>query len=76
MEVTLGQQYNVGEKPTVILYTHQTKKNRNNVVQLLLFLFLEMLLFPSIFCTIAALSLYGEVVVHSFFPRMVFFYLL
>ena len=22
MEVTLGQQYNVGEKPTVILYTY------------------------------------------------------
>ena len=36
MVVTLGQQYNVGEKPTVILYTyvmqgHQTK-NKNNVV--------------------------------------------
>ena len=23
MEVTLGQQYNVGEKPTVILYTYR-----------------------------------------------------
>ena len=22
MEITLGQQYNVGEKPTVILYTY------------------------------------------------------
>ena len=36
----LGQQYNVGEKPTAILYTymqgHRTKsknRNRNNVVQ-------------------------------------------
>ena len=37
MVVTLGQQYNVGEKPTVILYTftliamegQQTKQNKN-----------------------------------------------
>ena len=43
MVVTLGQQYNVGEKPTVILYTltliamqgHQNNsKNRNNVVHI------------------------------------------
>ena len=42
MEITLGQQYNVGEKPTVILYTDinrdartpekQEKQNRCNVV--------------------------------------------
>ena len=42
MVVTLGQQYNVGEKPTVILYTYinrhagppekHQKQNRNNVV--------------------------------------------
>ena len=25
MEITLGQQYNVGEKPTVILYTYITR---------------------------------------------------
>ena len=38
MEITLGQQYNVGEKPTVILYTYinrhagtQEKQTRNNV---------------------------------------------
>ena len=41
MEITLGQQYNIGEKPTVILYTYinrhagtpekQSKQNRNNV---------------------------------------------
>ena len=36
MVVTLGQQYNVGEKPTVILYTyvmqgHQTNLNKNIV---------------------------------------------
>ena len=36
MVVTLGQQYNVGEKPTVILYTyinrqgHQQKGRQNN----------------------------------------------
>ena len=44
MVVTLGQQYNVGEKPTVILYTYiinrhagtpdkKRKQNRNNVHQ-------------------------------------------
>ena len=42
MEITLGQQYNVGEKPTVILYTYidrhagtlekRWKQNRDNVV--------------------------------------------
>ena len=42
MIVTLGQHYNVGEKPTVILYTYinrhagtpskKQKQNRNNVV--------------------------------------------
>ena len=42
MVVTLGQQYNVGEKPTVILYTYinrhagtpakKQKQNKNNVV--------------------------------------------
>ena len=40
MEITLGQQYNVGEKPTVILYTDiisrhartPEKQNRANVV--------------------------------------------
>ena len=42
MVVTLGQQYNVGEKPTVILYTYinrhagtpdkKQNRNRNNVV--------------------------------------------
>ena len=42
MVVTLGQQYNVGEKPTVILYTYinrhagtpdkHQKQNRNHVV--------------------------------------------
>ena len=25
MEITLGQQYNVGEKPTVILYTYNDR---------------------------------------------------
>ena len=35
MEITLGQQHNVGEKPTVILYTYinrhtGTQKNINN----------------------------------------------
>ena len=25
MEITLGQQYNVGEKPTVILYTYNNR---------------------------------------------------
>ena len=52
MVVTLGQQYNVGEKPTVILQGHQTNiKNK-------------MSLFLSIFCTIAvsSLYLYGECV--------------
>ena len=42
MVVTLGQQYNVGEKPTVILYTYiiamqghqKNSKNKNNVVHL------------------------------------------
>ena len=41
MVVTLGQQYNVGEKPTVILYTyinhtmhsHQTEQNRRHRMQ-------------------------------------------
>ena len=33
MEITLGQQYNVGEKPTVILYTYI---NRHAVVILVL----------------------------------------
>ena len=42
--VTLGQQYNdVGEKPTIILYTlliamqaqHQKKQNRDNVVHII-----------------------------------------
>ena len=40
MVVTLGQQYNAGEKPTVILYTYinratqgqQTKQNKDNVL--------------------------------------------
>ena len=32
----------------------------------------EMSLFPSIFCTIAVLSLYGEYVVRSFLPNGVF----
>ena len=40
MEITLGRQYNVGEKPTVILYTYITRhagtpekrKNKDNVV--------------------------------------------
>ena len=32
MAVTLGQQYNIGEKPTVILYTYMQghQKNRGN----------------------------------------------
>ena len=34
--------------------------------------YLEMSLFPSIFCTISAFSLYGEYVVRSFFPNGVF----
>ena len=33
---------------------------------------LEMSLFPSIFCTISAFSLYGEYVVRSFLPNGVF----
>ena len=37
-----------------------------------LFLYLEMSLFPSIFCTISAFSLYGEYVVRSFLPNGVF----
>ena len=36
------------------------------------FVYLEMSLFPSIFCTIAAFSLYGEYVVRSFLPNCVF----
>ena len=36
------------------------------------FLFLEISLFPSIFCTISAFSLHGEYVVSSFFPKSVF----
>ena len=36
------------------------------------FFFLAMLLFPSIFCTIYAFSLYGEYVVRSFLPNGVF----
>ena len=36
------------------------------------FVYLEMPLFPSIFCTIAALSLNGEYVVRSFLPNGVF----
>ena len=28
MEITLGQQYNVGEKPTVILYTYINRHAR------------------------------------------------
>ena len=40
MEVTLGQQYNVGEKPTVILYTYvnhhaRTPKNKQTTVVML-----------------------------------------
>ena len=36
------------------------------------FVYLEMSLFPSIFCTIAVFSLYGEYVVRSFLPNGVF----
>ena len=36
------------------------------------FVYLGMSLFPSIFCTIAAFSLYGEYVVRSFLPDGVF----
>ena len=36
------------------------------------FCFLEMPLFPRIFCTISTFSLYGEYVVHSFLPNGVF----
>ena len=36
------------------------------------FFFYEMSLFPSIFCTISAFSLYGEYVVRSFLPDGVF----
>ena len=36
------------------------------------FVYLDMSLFPSIFCTIAAFSLYGEYVVRSFLPNDVF----
>ena len=36
------------------------------------FSFLEMSLFPSIFCTISAFSLYGEYVARSFLPNGVF----
>ena len=36
------------------------------------FVYLEMSLFPSIFCTIAAFSLYGEYAVCSFLPNGVF----
>ena len=30
MEITLGQQYNVGEKPTVILYTYINRHTRTS----------------------------------------------
>ena len=40
-----------------------------------LFVYLEMSLFPSIFCTIAVFSLFGEYVVRFLSFRMVFFYL-
>ena len=36
------------------------------------FVYLELALFPSIFCTIAVFSLYGEYVVRSFLPNGVF----
>ena len=36
------------------------------------FVYLEMSLFPRFFCTISALSLYGEYVVRSFLPDGVF----
>ena len=36
------------------------------------FVYLEMSLFPSIFCTISAFSLYGKYVVRSFLPNGVF----
>ena len=36
------------------------------------YMYLEMSLFPSIFCTIAVFSLYGEDVVRSFLPDGVF----
>ena len=36
------------------------------------FVYLEVSLFPSIFCTIAVFSLYGEYVVRSFLPNGVF----
>ena len=36
------------------------------------FIYLEMSLFLSIFCTISAFSLYGEYVVRSFLPNSVF----
>ena len=38
------------------------------VVYFFLFVYLEMSLFPSIFCTIPAFALYGEYVVRSFLP--------
>ena len=50
MVVTLGQQYYVGEKPTVILYTYinrhagtpdkKQKQNRNMVVEIILYGFI------------------------------------
>ena len=53
MVVTLGQQYNVGEKPTVILYTYinrhagtpdrHQKQNRNNVVRSTLLYMVEII---------------------------------
>ena len=36
------------------------------------FVYLEMSLFPSIFCTIFTFSLYGEYVVRSFLPNSIF----
>ena len=32
MQITLGQQYNVGEKPTVIFTAYQNKKGNKKVV--------------------------------------------
>ena len=66
MIVTLGQQCNIGEKPTVILYTYINRHagtpknfvntaNKNIVVH-----FIGDVVFPEYFiCTISAFSLYG-----------------
>ena len=53
-------------------FVMQAPRSQHVFLSLFIFVYLEMSLFPSIFCTIAVFSLYGEHVVRSFFPDDVF----